>query len=86
MLRTQFETIRTEVNAAVPPRHDDHHIRDVLRETRTRNIRQLVTSHSKHAASLSLTRRVSRWASRLPAAVSPSSSLSACRVPLAVVN
>lgn len=31
--RTQFESIRTEVNAAVPPRHDDHHVRYVLRET-----------------------------------------------------
>lgn len=28
--RTQFEPIGTEVDATVPPRHDDHHVRDVL--------------------------------------------------------
>lgn len=34
--RTQFEPVRAEVDAAVPPRHDDHHVRHVLYAARHR--------------------------------------------------
>lgn len=67
-----FEPIRSKLDPSKPPRNDDEHVVDLLL-----NVQVTSDTHAKHSGSRkSLTSMDNKCASRFPAAVSPSSSLS----------
>jgi hypothetical protein len=74
-----FEPIKSEMNPSKPPRSDDEHVVDLLYRNETFNLHQprATIQYAKHSSQYEpLTIIDNKCASRLPATVSPSPSLS----------